>query len=182
MKNLFLGSLILCLASQALAQRRYSPSDVPKMPRMSAPSGSGWKYDVSASTGKYNDATYSEINLGLSYQISDWWLWRNAAFQRFGTGSNSVTGLDTSLRLGNQIKNADGTSGLDFFIGPGYRFASNDASALFAEGGLGFKFLGIYLGVGLKSLQYVKTREDDGRELPKSDTQLFLVLGGGGAF
>lgn len=175
--------MLSSLCVTAFAQtRKYSPSQVPKMPKLSKPKGgSDFKYDVSASSGKYNDTTYTEINLGLNWQLSDWLVWRNAAFNRFGSGTNSITGLDTSLRVGSDVSSDDGTFGMEFFVGPGYRFASNDASAFFAEAGLGFKVAGIYLGVGAKSLQYVKTRQESGVDLPKSDTQVFIVLGGGGS-
>jgi hypothetical protein len=184
MKKVILAIFVLSVGFESHAQqkRKYSPSQVPKMPRLTEPTGgSSFKYDISASSGTYNGAQYTEINLGLNWQLSDWLVWRNAAFNRFGSGMNSITGLDTSMRIGNNVASDDGGLGMEFFIGPGYRFASNDASALFAEAGLGFKIAGIYLGVGAKSLQYVKTREEDGRELPKGDTQIFFVIGGGGS-
>jgi hypothetical protein len=182
MRKLVIIFLIAFIGYQAIAQtRRYSPSDVPRMPRLSSPkSGSELKYDVGASSGTYNGDTYTEVNLGLNWQLGSWFVWRNAAFQRFGSGPNSVTGIDTSFRIGNDIQSDGGGLGMNFYIGPGLRFATNDASAGFAEAGIGFRLGGIFLGVGAKAMQYFKTRTDDGKDLPKSDNQVFFVLGGGG--
>ncbi len=184
MKKLILTIFILTAGGNALAQKKYSPSQVPRMPRVTAPKeGAEFKYDVTASSGKYNDTSYTELNLGLNWQMGDWWVWRNAAFHRFGSGMDSTTGLDTSLRVGSNVTTDDGSLGVEMFVGPGYRFANNNSNALFGEAGLGFKIAGIYLGVGAKSLYYTQTRTDsNGKDLSKNDTQVFLVVGGGGSF
>ncbi len=148
------------------------------MPRMEKPSGLGLRYDVSGSSGTYNGTTYSEINLGLNYFISEWWVWRNSLFQRFSSG-DTVSGLDSSIRFGNRMDSNTGMA-LDFFIGPGVRLASHSANAAFAEAGIGFKLGGIYLGVGYKYMEYFAPAEVAGITLPKSDSQLFFVVGGGG--
>lgn len=144
---------------------------------------SDFHYDVSAGSGRYNDVSYAEITGGLNWNFADWWTWRNAVFHRFGSDIDSVTGLDTSLRLGNGFITDGGTFGFDFYVGPGLRFADNKGNAVFGEAGLGFKVAGIYLGVGAKSLYYTQTRiNSSGTELPKNDTQVYLVLAGGGSF
>lgn len=141
------------------------------------------QYDVSAGSGRYNDVSYAEITGGLNWLVSDWWTWRNAIFHRFGSDVDSVTGLDTSLRLGNAFATKGGTFGIDFYAGPGLRFASSNANAIFGEAGVGFKLAGIYLGLGMKSLYYTQTRVNSlGTELSKNDTQIYLVLAGGGSF
>ena len=144
---------------------------------------SDFQYDVSAGSGRYNDVSYAEITGGLNWQFSDWWTWRNAIFHRFGSDVDSSTGIDTSLRLGNAFATEGGSFGVDFYVGPGLRFASSNSNAFFGEAGLGFKLAGIYLGVGLKSLYYTQTRTNSlGTELPKNDNQVYLVLAGGGSF
>ena len=145
--------------------------------------GKEFNYDLSAASGRYNDVSYSEINVGLNWNFTDWWTWRNALFYRFGTSIDSTTGLDTSLRFGNYFATDSGTFGFDFFVGPGLRFANNNSNAIFGEAGVGFKVAGIYLGMGAKSLYYTQTRmTTSGSELPKNDTQVFLIFGGGGSF
>ena len=144
---------------------------------------SDFHYDVSAGSGRYNEVSYAEITAGLNWQFADWWTWRNAIFHRFGSDIDSITGLDTSLRLGNAFSSAGGSFGIDFYVGPGLRFASSNANAVFAEAGVGFKVAGIYLGVGMKSLYYTQPRvSSQGVDLPKNDTQVYLVLAGGGSF
>lgn len=178
MNKLIIGFILIGF-STSFAQKRYSPSDIPKMPRMEKSSGLGLRYDVSGSSGTYNGESYSEINLGLNYQISNWWLWRNALFQRFGSNIQTVTGLDSSVRFGSRIDSQSG-AGIDFFIGPGVRLASQSANAYFAEAGIGFRLGGLYLGVGYKYLQYFSPGNVSGITLPKNDSQLFFAVGGGG--
>lgn len=142
-----------------------------------------FQYDLSAGSGRYNNVSYAEITGGLNWNFTDWWTWRNAIFHRFGSDMDSVTGLDTSLRLGNAFATEGGDFGIDFYAGPGLRFANSNGNALFAELGVGFKLAGIYLGVGAKSLYYTQTRLSSlGTDLPKNDTQVYLVLAGGGSF
>jgi hypothetical protein len=173
-------ALLLFCSSPAFAQRRYTPSDIPKMQRLNDPVGSGWRYDAGATSGNYNGTTYSEINLGLSYQLNKWMVWRNAAFQRFGSDRDTVTGLDTSLRLGTRMDSNSSNFGIDMYAGPGLRFASDSYNSYFAEAGIGFKFFGIYAGIGAKYMQYMKAREENGVTLPKNDQQVFIAIGGGG--
>lgn len=175
--------ILILLSTDIWAQRRSTPR-VPKMPTTQSPEGGyALTYDISASSGSYNEANYTEINLGLNWRFSDWWVWRNAAFHRFGSGVDSVTGIDTSLRLGSEVTTDGGGLGVNFYVGPGLRFASpNSNNAAFGEAGLGFRLGGLYIGVGGKSLYYLQAREDSlGRALSKNDTQVFIVLAGGGA-
>jgi hypothetical protein len=184
MKKFKISFLLVLLLSAALPQRAVAQSRPRSRPTSveSSSYDSTLRYDISAGSGRYNDETYSEITAGLNWGFSEWWTWRNALFHRFGTVTDSISGLDTSLRLGNSFVTDGGGLGFNFFAGPGYRFASSDASAVFGEAGFGFKVAGIYLGVGLKSLYYARTRLDSaGNELPKNDNMFFLVLAGGGA-
>lgn len=144
---------------------------------------SDFHYDLSAGSGRYNDVSYAEVTAGLNWQFSEWWTWRNAVFHRFGSDIDSITGLDTSVRLGNAFGTKGGDFGVDFYVGPGLRFASSNANAVFGEAGVGFKIVGLYLGVGMKSLYYTQPRvSSSGIDLPKNDTQVYLVLAGGGSF
>ena len=144
---------------------------------------SDFHYDLSAGSGRYNDVSYAEITAGLNWQFDEWWTWRNAIFHRFGSNMDSITGLDTSVRLGNSFGTTNGDFGVDFYVGPGLRFASSNANAVFGEAGVGFKIVGLYLGIGMKSLYYTQPRvSSSGMDLPKNDTQVYLVLAGGGSF
>ncbi len=144
---------------------------------------SDFHYDLSAGSGRYNDVSYAEITAGLNWQFDEWWTWRNAIFHRFGSNMDSITGLDTSVRLGNSFGTKGGDFGVDFYVGPGLRFASSNSNAVFGEAGVGFKIVGIYLGIGMKSLYYTQPRvSSSGADLSKNDTQVYLVLAGGGSF
>lgn len=175
MKRVFaLASVIVALASQdAFAARGGSASS----------SRSKLSYDLGGGSGSYNGETYTEITLGLNWNVEDWLNWRNAAFTRSGAGG-SVNGLDSSLRLQGKMASEGGGLGVDGFIGPGVRLATNDNTAVFGEAGLVFTLGGLHIGGGAKALTYIANRTDaaSGVDLPKSDTQLFIILGGGGSF
>jgi hypothetical protein len=142
-----------------------------------------FSYDVSASSGSQNGDSYSELHLGLNWYVTDWLNWRNALFTRFGSNITSVNGLDSSLLATYEIQNDAHTLGVQAFAGPGMRFASADNNAATAEAGIIFKLGGINLGGGARYLSYFKTREDsNGLDLPKNETQYFVVLSGGGSF
>lgn len=146
----------------------------------------GLSYDLSASTGNYNGLTYTELTLGLNWEMTEWLVWRNALFSRSGSKSSTVTldpvyGLDSSLRLSTKSRSEGGGFGFEAFAGPGVRLASQKASAAFAEAGVVLHLGGLKIGAGLKSLQYFITEQDStGASLPKSDTQTFIVISGGG--
>lgn len=146
----------------------------------------GLSYDLSASSGNYNGLSYTEITLGLNWEISDWLIWRNAIFNRSGSKSTTVTidpvyGLDSSLRFSTSFHSEAGGLGFEAFAGPGVRLASQKASAMFGEAGFILHLGGLSVGAGLKSLQYFQTESDSsGVSLPKSDTQTFIVISGSG--
>lgn len=131
-------------------------------------------YDLGASTGRSNDKTYTEVNLGLSWYPANWFAWRNAAFARFLEGADTGYGLDTSFRLIADLGSPQ--MGLSAFVAPGYRFsASGVASAPFAEEGVTFRVGGLRIGGGAKQIFHslIHPGESD-------DNQYFVVLGGGG--
>lgn len=172
---LLVGILILG-ASSAWGQRR---SRV-------APTGetrSHMTYDLGASTGSYNGYSYSEITLGLNWYMSDYLVWRNAAFSRFGSQVDSALGVDTSLRFIYDTKADRDSVGVTVFGGPGYRLSSEKYSGYFLEGGALLKFGGLSLGGGIKSITYTSPgKKADGTDNPKTDSVLFIILAGGGAF
>lgn len=142
-----------------------------------------FSYDLGASTGTYNDKSYSEIQLGLNWYMSEYFIWRNAIFSRFGSEIDSVAGLDTSLRANYEMKTDDGGMALGVFGGPGYRISKTENSGIFGEAGVKVRAGGLALGVGVKSLTYTSPGNDiNGNKLPKRDTTVFLILAGGGAF
>jgi hypothetical protein len=162
-------------SSEASAQRRA---------RRAAPSEASThlSYDIGASTGSYNGLSYSEVTLGLNWYFWGRLAWRNAVFTRFGSQSDSVLGLDTSLRYSYDSQSEPGELGWTFFGGPGYRIASEKYSGAFIEGGAVIRFGGLSLGAGVKSLNYTNPgKAADGSDLPKSDTVIFIILAGGGA-
>lgn len=139
-------------------------------------------YDVGGSTGTYNGRTYNEINLGLNFNLTDSLTWRNAAFKRFGTNQNEVSGLDSTIRWNLELKTDQG-QGLDFFLGPGVRLASHKKSAYVGEAGLTLSGLGLRIGGGAKYLKYIDSQTNDLNEkLPGDEVQYFLTLSGGGGF
>lgn len=138
-------------------------------------------YDLGGSSGSYGNQTYTEINLGLNWYVVDWLNWRNAVFTRFGSNIDSVTGLDSSLRLTYTAESQDGGLGFQAFAGPGFRFASANNNAALAEAGVLLRLGGLVIGGGARALSYLETRTDSlNRTLPKEETQVFLILGGGG--
>ena len=140
-------------------------------------------YDVSASSGTENSKTYSELKLGLNWYLTDWLNWRNAIFTRFGSNIKSTNGLDSSLLASYEIINDTRTLGVQAYVGPGVRIASEDNNAATATAGVIFTLGQIRVGGGAQYLSYFKTRKDTvGADLPKDETQYFVVLAGGGSF
>lgn len=147
-----------------------------------AASASTLSWDLGASMGSYGGSSYTEINLGLNWLLTDYLIWRNAAFGRMVTGAENVYGLDTSLRFQTYASTSDDTFGIGFFAGPGYRFANTNYTAAFAEGGLLLKLGGLNIGGGVKQFYYSNPGTDvNGNRLANSDTVFFLILSGGGA-
>jgi hypothetical protein len=138
-----------------------------------AQSESELTYDIGLSSGRTNNVSYTEANVGLNYKFLDYLAWRNSVFARFGTG-DTIFGLDSSLRGLASIGDRD--LGLSAFLGPGFRFVSKGDNAPFIEGGVVFNAKGLAIGAGAKSIfnSAVQPGAPD-------DTQIFLILAGGGA-
>ena len=140
-------------------------------------------YDLGISSGTYNDKGYSEIQLGLNWYLAEHFVWRNSVFSRFGTGIDTVAGLDTSGRFVYNTPRDEQGFGVGFFAGPGYRISKKENSGLFAEAGLLLKMAGFAAGVGAKSIYYSSPGKDaSGNEFSHSDTVVFLILAAGGSF
>lgn len=173
------GMLVILLsfsASFAQAQKRNLRSPGAE------DSGWGLTWDLGGSAGSYNGVGYSEVNLGVNWAFTDYLVWRNAVFSRFPSSGDAVQGLDTSLRLQHAVTSDDGTFGLGFFGGPGYRFSSATYSAAFAEAGVQVKLGGLRLGGGVKAFRYSNPGTDTrGVALPADDVTYFIILSGGGA-
>lgn len=140
-------------------------------------------YDIGVSSGENSGFSYTEIQLGLNWYATDYLIWRNAAFSKFGSEIDSTGGLDTSVRLAYDMTTEDGELGLGVFAGPGYRISDKQNSGVFGEAGVKVKALGFLLGLGVKSITYNSPgRAPDGTPFDKRDTTTFIILGGGGAF
>lgn len=180
---LLLGSFFAEGASSSPPSGFQRPPAIQKRDPAAASRESTVSYDINAAAGTYNSVNYYELNIGLNWLVADWLNWRNALFSRIpSTGSDSVTGLDSSLRLQGSMLTDSGTFGMSGFIGPGLRFASKDSNAVFGEAGLLFKLGGLNLGGGVKSLYYLKDRTDTttGATMPKNDSQFFILISGSG--
>ncbi len=149
----------------------------------SSSGGSNVTYDLSASFGTYNEKSYNEVTLGLNWFVADWLNWRNSLFSRFGSGLDTVSGLDSSARFQGGLETDGGSFGLHAFAGPGVRLASQNYNAVFGEAGLIFKLGGLRIGGGIKSLYYLADRKDSTTNLvlPKNDNQVFIILSGSGS-
>jgi hypothetical protein len=131
-------------------------------------------YDVGVSSGKSNDISYTEMNLGLNWWFHESFAWRNSFFGRFQTGVDNIYGLDTSIRGSHTVELGEESS-MNLFLGPGWRFVNEGKNAPIAEGGLVMKLGGLSIGGGAKAVfnkVVDKTMEDD--------IQYFIILGGGG--
>ncbi len=139
-------------------------------------------YDLGASTGTYNENSYSEINLGLNWYLTEHVVWRNSLFTRFGSNIDGSSGLDTSARW---VANTPASENFVFgvFAGPGYRISNKENSGIFAEAGFLLKAFGLGAGLGFKSLTYNSPgTNSNGTERAKTDTTIFIILAGGGGF
>lgn len=166
---------VLLSSAPALAQRRKSVAAADEESSMPV------TYDLSAAVGSYDGYSYDEITLGLNWYLADWFNWRNSVFTRQGSGLDSIQGLDSAGLFIASTRSSGGTFGIDAFAGPGVRFANQNSNAVFGEAGLLFKLGGLHIGVGAKALSYVSNRVDaTGAALPKTDTQTFIILSGGG--
>lgn len=134
--------------------------------------------DIGGSSGNNNGTTYQEAHLGVNLNFTDWLTWRNAGFQRTGSKTKTISGLDSTLRLVLRAKNAY------FFLGPGYRWTSEEVNnALVGEAGLGANFGGLGISGGAKYLKYDKDRTDtDGNLLKDADVNYFIGISGSTSF
>lgn len=139
-------------------------------------------WDLGAAMGSYGGSSYTEVNLGVNWHLTDYLIWRNAGFGRFSELEN-ITGLDTSARFHTFLGSEDASLGVGLFGGPGYRFSQTHYSAAFAEAGLILKLVAFQIGGGVKQFYYPHPGTDaQGKRLANSDTVIFLILSGGGAF
>jgi hypothetical protein len=170
-KLFFLISFFLCpFGAQALST--HVRSQAPK-----------FTYDLGLSSGTYEGKGYSEIQLGLSWHMSEYFVWRNSVFSRFGSGVDSATGLDSSARFTYDTPRDEQGFGIGAFAGPGYRFSNKENTGVFGEAGLNLKMGGISTGVAVKSIYYNSPGKDsDGRDKGRTDTVVSLVLAAGGGF
>lgn len=180
--NLSRGLLVVVLSLWGLdlaqAQRKALPT-IKQVPT----SAKTFTYDVSGSSGVTNGNSYSEINLGLNWYLTEWLNWRNAIFSRFGSNIKTINGLDSSILAGIQAFNDDRSLGFQAYVGPGVRVASDKNTAATADAGVVFTLAGLRLGVGAKALRYLENRIDKtGGSLPKDETLYYVVLAGGGGF
>jgi len=139
--------------------------------------------DIGGSSGNYNGKTYSEINLGVNVNFTDWLTWRNAGFKRFASSpEKEITGLDSTLRLISTSKFDGGAFRL--FMGAGYRFADpSEKNAMVGEAGLGISIGRFSLGGGAKYLKYDKVQFDsNGVETKNDDINYFITIAGGTGF
>lgn len=138
-------------------------------------------YDLSGSSGTREGSNYSEIHLGLNWFLNDNFNWRNSVFTQFGTNIKTVNGLDSAALLNYQAYTQSRKLGLEFYVGPGVRLATEKSNAAFAKAGLTFALGGLRVGGGVQALHYLEDRMDaDGKLLNKDEVQTFIVLSGGG--
>ena len=139
--------------------------------------------DIGGSTGNNNGVTYQEVHLGVNLNFTDWLTWRNSGFQRTGDKIETITGLDSTLRL--VLRTKLGQSGsFNFFLGPGYRWTSKEINnAVVGEAGIGANFGGFGLSGGAKYLKYDKPRvNSDGEPLKNEDVNYFINISGNTSF
>ncbi len=136
--------------------------------------------DIGGAAGTYNGVSYSELNLGVNWNLTDWLTWRNAAFKRFsGYTDQDILGLDSTLRLISTNYFDEGF--FRMFAGAGYRFADpSKKNAMIGEAGLGINFHGFGVGGGAKYLRYDKAQLDSvGLETKRDDIIYFITIAGG---
>lgn len=147
-----------------------------------APSGRSLiSYDISGGSGTRDGETYSEIHLGLNWFVKDWLNWRNSLFTQFGSQVKTVYGLDSAALLSWDAYTQSRAAGVEFYIGPGVRVASEKSNAVFGKTGLTFALGGLRIGGGVQALHYVEDRTDKNENvLGKDEVQYFITLSGGG--
>ena len=139
--------------------------------------------DLSGSAGNYNGQTYTEMHVGVNFNLSENFIWRNTAFKRFNTtGTQDVTGFDSGLRY--NINSPFEGGNIKFFAGPGYRWAQPaNKNALFAEAGAGIALGPLNLTAGAKYLRYDQPQFDSaGTEIKREDLNYFMGVSAGTSF
>lgn len=144
-------------------------------------SNSRISYDISGGSGTRDGETYSEIHLGLNWFVKDWLNWRNSLFTQFGTEVKTVYGLDSAALFNWAAYTQSRAAGVEFYMGPGVRVASEKSNAVFGKAGLTFALGGLRIGGGVQALHYLEDRTDKlDRTLGKDEVQYFITLSGGG--
>lgn len=140
-------------------------------------------YDISGSSGTRDGESYSEIHLGLNYFANEYFNWRNSLFTQFGTEIKTVYGIDSAALFNYDLYSSSRTLGVEFFAGPGLRFATEKSNAVFGKAGVTFGLGGLRIGGGVQAFQYFEERTDKNDVvLGKNETQYFITLSGGGSF
>ncbi|WP_413560165.1 hypothetical protein [Bdellovibrio sp. HCB209] len=151
-------------------------------PALAQSSSANMSYDLSGGFGTYNGNSYTEIDLGLNWYLTDYLNWRNSVFTQFGSSIDTVYGLDTAAIFGTGFYTSSGGAGVELFAGPGLRFANEDASGYFGKAGLIFAIGGLRIGGGAQVTKYYESRHDKyGYRMPDEEVQYFIILAGGGS-
>jgi hypothetical protein len=108
-----------------------------------------FRLDGGGSVGSSNQGSFYEINLGISYYVTEWLIWRNAPFFRFQSGAPNSFGLDTSVR-GQYSPPIAAEFSPTLMMGAGFRFINTGSHAPFAEAGLGLRVSDIQIQLGVK--------------------------------
>lgn len=108
-----------------------------------------FRLDGGGSVGSSNRGSFYEINLGVSYYVTEWLIWRNAPFFRFQSGAANSFGLDSSVR-GQYSPPVAAEFSPTLMVGAGFRFINTGSHAPFAEIGLGLRVSEIQIQLGVK--------------------------------
>lgn len=140
-------------------------------------------YDLGGASGTRDGKTYSEVQLGLNWFVSDWFNWRNSLFSQFGDEMDSIYGLDSAALFKAEAYTQKRDLGVEVYAGPGVRAATEKSNAAFGKAGITFSLKGIRIGGGVQALHYFEDRFDRAANpLEKDEVQYFVILSGGGMF
>ena len=132
-------------------------------------------YDLGAGVGSYNNNNYTEADFGVNYFALPYLAWRNDLFYRFNSNVTNQFGIDTSARFVGSLGNS--ALGLSAFAGPGYHFVNQGINAPFIELGAILQVAHLNIGGGVKTI--LNSAVQTGAP---NDTEVFLMLSGGGVF
>lgn len=110
------------------------------------------RLDAGGAGGSVLGQNFFEGFVGLEYFMMERLSWRNAFFYRFARAGTDSFGLDSSVRGNGNLPL--GALRLRGIIGAGYRFATPDGSAPFAEAGAYATLRGFDVGVMVKYLAH----------------------------